>query len=128
MELVKADSTSGDKIPDTTFELYRKGENDFELLDFADTDAEGKISFTITEAGKYRVVEKKAAYGYKLDPETPYTAEFTICNTEPFQNNVLTLSNTTDTSVTAKEDTLSNYELEIENALAAARQKKPVRR
>lgn len=120
VELVKTDSTSGDKIPDTTFELYRKGENDFELLDFADTDAEGKISFTITEAGKYRVVEKKAAYGYKLDPETPYTAEFTICNTEPFQNNVLTLSNTTDTSVTAKEDTLSNYELEIENALAAA--------
>ena len=75
----------------------------FELLDFADTDAEGKISFTITEAGKYRVVEKKAAYGYKLDPETPYTAEFTICNTEPFQNNVLTLSNNYRYISSAKE-------------------------
>ena len=69
LEIIKIDSFSKDKLPNTTFQLYRD-DNEFimELI----TNKEGKIELSNIPLGSYYIVETKSNDGYMLNNKRIY--------------------------------------------------------
>ena len=69
LEIIKIDSFSKDKLPNTTFQLYRD-DNEFimELI----TNEEGKIELSNIPLGSYYIVETKSNDGYMLNNKRIY--------------------------------------------------------
>ena len=69
LEFTKTDFSESKTLPNTTIEIYRI-EEDNEILVFkGKTDENGKIVIDRLPSGKYRLYEKEAPEGYKLNPE-----------------------------------------------------------
>lgn len=114
VSLTKVDEVNGDALEAVNFALCQKDGMDsgWSLVQPENrTDAEGKVTFTITQKGTYKVVETEPALGYHQEEDKPFTAEFTIDNTDSFQNKTLVLTDT------LAEATVSLYNLTLTNAI-----------
>lgn len=66
LEFTKTDLTTGKVIPDVKMEIYTE---DGSLIYTGTTDKNGKITINDLFVGKFYIVEKEAATGYKLSDE-----------------------------------------------------------
>ena len=68
LEFTKTDLTSGKAIPDTLVEIYHIGETE-ELIFSGKTDKAGKIIITNLFVGKFKIIERVPATGYRISDE-----------------------------------------------------------
>lgn len=69
LEFTKTDFSESKTLPNTTIEIYRVEDNEEKLVFKGKTDENGKIVIDKLPTGKYRLYEKEAPEGYKLNPE-----------------------------------------------------------
>ncbi|MEI3412305.1 MAG: SpaA isopeptide-forming pilin-related protein [Blautia sp.] len=113
VSLTKTDLDTGAGLEGAEFTLYRKdAEGIYGEVVRQEADKDGKVSFTLTQSGSYKVVETKGAYGYDYHAKNPYTAEFSLTNTEEFQNSSLILADK------VSEETAKKYGLIITGNLS----------
>jgi len=77
--IYKEDEVNNERLRGAQFELYRRQDEKWELVELVlTTDPEGKIRLNDMAAGKYRLVEVKAPEGYELPEDADIMFEIVL--------------------------------------------------